>query len=477
MESLYLWPQHPGLSLLVFAVVSMTFLYFAREPMHRALDTLADAGAGGLQKLAQWTEGAAEYLRQRNHKVLVEAGLTRAGHKIQEEFRRLESSYTKRLGEYPELHLKLEGNVAKINADYKECRQVPPDVPGWRDVVESLVKTQEAARDRVVEKMLKEIHKSAQVSEKKALEEYRSQTAKRHKILGGMAPAWQKIERLLQQMNRSVSSVLETTTKLDKYMDEFEDLRKRGADSAELLAAKATKLFIFSMIVIAVAVGGAFINFQLIALPMSELVPAGARILGMPVSQVAALVIVTLEIVVGIFLMEALGITNIFPQIQSMTKTNRRIILFTTFFGLLFLASVEASLAVLREHLVESEMNLRQSLAGGAAAAQTGGSMIPVIGQATLGFVLPWILAMVAVPLEMLIETGQHAVVKVAGALVLVFGQLARILSYVLDFAVKLLTHLYDAYIVIPAQVAAMVNARSGAAVVKTRGNSKKVAL
>ena len=464
LESFYLWPDYPATSLVVFLVGTMTFFYFAREPLQRALHALGEGGAGGLLKLAAWTEGVAERLHEKNRKVLLEAGLAQAGHKVQQEFRRLESSYTKRLAEYPELHLKLDGNVTKIDADYKECRSVPPDVPGWREVVESLAKIQEMARDRMIEKMLKQIHKSAEASEKKALEEYRTQTAKRHKILGGMAPSWQKIEKLMQQMQRSVSSVLDTTRKLDKYMKEFEELGSRGAESVDLLAAKATKLFIFSVIVIGVAVGGAFINFQLIALPMSELVPAGARILGMPVSQVAALVIVTLETVVGIFLMEALGITNIFPQIEAMSKGNRRIILFATLAGLFFLASVEASLAILREHLVESEMTLRQSLAGAAAPADAQSSMIPVIGQATLGFVLPWVLAMVAVPLEMLIESGQHVGVKLAAALVQLFGHASRILAHVLEFLIRIVTHLYDAYVVIPGQVAAALQRRSAAA-------------
>ena len=53
---------------------------------------------------------------------------------------------------------------------------------------------------------------------------------------------------------------------------------------------------------------------------------------------------------------------------------------------------------------------LKMSLAGAESAAIGRGkhSKIPVIGQAVLGFVLPWILALVAVPLEMLLDSGRH---------------------------------------------------------------------
>jgi hypothetical protein len=393
--------------------------------------------------------------------VLLEAGKIQALGKIEHELHRLEPAYAKRLADYPDLHLKLESNITAIDNDYRESGHVPPDVPGWGEVVESLTKVQDTAKDRVIEKMLKEIHKSAEAGQRKALEEYRTQTARRHKVLGGLAPAWQQTGKLLKRTEKTVSSVLDTTSKLDRHITQLEKIRKGGPGSVDLLSARVTKLFLFSLIVIAVAAGGAFINFQLIALPMSELVPAGFRILGMPVSQVAALVIVTLEIVVGIFLMEAIGITNIFPQIDAMNRTTRRIVLLVAFGGLLFLASVEASLAVLRERLVESETIVTEVLAGApAAVAEADRSRIPMVGQAVLGFVLPWILAMVAVPLEMLIESGQFAFVKLGILLVALFGHLSRALAYLFQYTFRLLQHLYDAYIVLPAQVARMRQAR-----------------
>ena len=118
---------------------------------------------------------------------------------------------------------------------------------------------------------------------------------------------------------------------------------------------------------------------------------------------------------------------------------------------------MEASLAVLREALAEAKTTLDITLSGEAGTAISNqGSHIAVIGQATLGFVLPWILAMVAVPLEMFIEASQHVFSKFLTLLVRLFGHLASILGYVFEYIFKVILHLYDAYIIIPLQIAAM---------------------
>jgi hypothetical protein len=192
---------------------------------------------------------------------------------------------------------------------------------------------------------------------------------------------------------------------------------------------------------------------------MSELVPAGTRIGGMMVSEISAMVIVTLEIVLGIFLMESLGITNIFPQIAGMMRSKRKILLYAALFGLLFLASVEASLAILREALAEADAALDRSLAGESAAIimNETSSRITVIGQATLGFVLPWILAMVAVPLEMFIEASQHAFTRIFILIMNLLGHISDALAYIIEALFNLLSHLFDAYIIIPSQIANLI--------------------
>lgn len=463
MSSLYIWPEMPFLSIAVLVIASMIFLYLARTPLHLALDNINDGLSGGMQKVAEWIKSLVIKMQEKNRKVLLESNIAESEQKIAQEFKRVDASYTKHLAEYPKLHLKLDESIATVDADFIECGQAVPEAPGWNDAVESIASIKATSSgDRVIEKMLKELHKSAVEGEKLALAEMRKTSSKRHKILSAMAPVWKKLLKTMSEVDTKVSLVLETSGKIEKYMTEYEKIRHGGEESIDMLSSKATKLFVFSMLVITVAGFGAFVNFQLIALPMSELVPAGTRVLGMHVSDISALVIVTLEVVLGIFLMEALGVTSIFPQISGMTLSKRRILLYAALLGLFFLASVEAALAVLREHIAATNAATTQALAGASeATADSEGSNITVIGQATLGFTLPWILAMVAVPLEMLIESSQHVLTKLVILIIKLVGYVIGIIGHLLNTIMKTVIHIYDAYIIIPTQIERLIKGKS----------------
>jgi hypothetical protein len=456
MKALYIWPDMPGLSIAVLVIGSMIFLYFARPPIHAAFQSLSDGTAGGLKKISEWAKQLADKMRERDRKVLLESGIADSEHKLQEEFIRVEASYGKHLASFPALQRRLDDGISKIEADYKECSQATPEAPGWNDAVASIAKIKGSSGDRIIEKMLAEIHKSAIEGEKRALAELRTTTSKRHKILASMAPVWKAGNKALKEIGEQVAAVLETTKRLDKYMTQYEKVKKGEPDSIDMLASRANKLFIFSVLMMAIALGGIFVNFHIIALPVSELVPAGTRIFGMPISSFSALVIICLEVMCGIFLTESLGMTNIIPHIGMMTRGKRRMIMLASLIFLFLLACVEASLGILRESIAQAKMASDQSLAGAAPSAVSdhSTSSYTVIGQAGLGFLLPWVLSMVAMPLEMLIETSQHVFFKFLILLVNIFGYFCRILGHLIENLLKIVVHLYDAYTILVAQIA-----------------------
>ena len=462
MERLYLLPDMPGVSIAIWVAGSMIFFFFAREPMHKLIQAMSDATAGGLRKMAAWIKLSVERMREKDRKVLLESGLAKIQGEILQEFHKIDTANTKSIAGYPELQLKLDESIAKIDGDYKECGQVTPEAPGWSEVVETIARAQGSSGDRIIEKMLTEIHKSAVSGEKRALAELRDVAGKRHKILGSMAPVWKRIEKLGKEINHKADKVLENSRNIDKYMDQYEKITTGGSESIDMLSSKVTKLFIISLIVIFVGLVGAFINFNLIALPMSELVPAGVRVAGLAVSEISALVIVALELVLGIFLFEAIGVTHTFPQIANMTRGKRKIILYGAIFGLLFLSTVEASLAILREHLAEAKSALDRSLAGESSTlAENIDSNITVIGQALLGFVLPWILAVIAIPLEMFIEASQHAFARIYTIIVSVICHLANAIAFLIEGFFKILIHVFDIYIIVPLQIYNMFKGKS----------------
>jgi hypothetical protein len=410
-------------------------------------------------------------IAERDKEMLAELGKLDAESKVAREFRRIETTFAKDLARYPDLHRRMDEMTAKIEADYKECGSAAPTPPGWSEATTAVAKMT-GNGDRVVQKLLEEIHKSAKEAEKKALQEYRETTAKRHRILGGMAPMWKELKNLITDTGKSVAGAIQSTKQVDGYMDTYEKIRKNDPKAVRAHGWASTQLFVVSLVVMGVAIGGAFVNFNLIALPMSELVPSGSRIGGMPVSTVAALVVVLMEIAAGIFALEMLGITGFFPKLEMLPNSRKRIILTVALGGLFLLACIECSLAILREQIVESATALKSALAGvhEKAVADPAASRIPVVGQAVLGFILPWILAMVAVPLETLIATGGHITLALTAGVLSLLGSVARLLAHGSRYFIEAVRHAYDILIVIPLQIERLVKNSRGAVPARAGG-------
>jgi hypothetical protein len=224
--------------------------------------------------------------------------------------------------------------------------------------------------------------------------------------------------------------------------------------------------------VLIVAFGGAYINSKLISLPLSEMVGAGDYITAnLQTSDVAALVIIFIEATMGLFFMESLRITHLFPRINNMEDKNRHMLMWVSLSILLILAGIEVALAVMRDQIVAASMDLKQSLAGtedtaaavAAAAAKAGlVAKIPMIGQMVLGFILPIALAFIGIPLEYFIYSARTVLgtllVLVIRALAVTFrfaGNLVRHLG-------SAITHIYDVLIFMPLMIERAVKRKMG---------------
>jgi hypothetical protein len=458
MKALYLWPDHVALSLLVLWLGSVVFLWAAREPMLGLLQTLGEFLADGCASLARGCDAAASELRKRTRAALLAAGRLEAQARLGREIRHIDGAFTEGLGRYSGLQRRLDDLLVKLETDYQACAITPPEVPGWSNAVSAIAQIPTPG-DANVQRVLESIRESSEDAQERALKQHRDDTSRRHKLLAGMASCWKDVRDLMTRMGDSVAHAMETTRRIHGYVEQYEKVAKGEELAARALTFSATRLFAVSALVLTVALGGAFVNFQLISLPMSELVPAGARIGGMPVAMISALVIVLMETALGIFALDLLGITDLFPKLQGIAASRRRMLLVLSLAGLLFLAGVESSLAVLRESIAAADAALKLSLAGDEARAVTDASrsQIPVIGQAVLGFVLPWVLAMVAIPLEMLLDSGRHVAAALAVLLLHAIALLGRAGAHAATRLAGMLASLYEVYIGIPLRIERML--------------------
>ena len=122
------------------------------------------------------------------------------------------------------------------------------------------------------------------------------------------------------------------------------------------------------------------------------------------------------------------------------------------FIFLFALASVEAGLAYMREILVEDDMRTSAALVGDTTGALTENSAlwITTAAQMGLGFILPFALTFVAIPLESFIHSTRTVMGTVLVAVLRAVEWLLRFLGNLARSSGKIFVHVYDVLIIIP---------------------------
>jgi hypothetical protein len=174
---------------------------------------------------------------------------------------------------------------------------------------------------------------------------------------------------------------------------------------------------------------------------------------------VAALVIILVEVAMGLYLMESLRITNLFPIIGSMDDKMRRRMIVVTFLILLILASVESALAFMRDRIAADMQALRQTLAE-VESAGTANNWIPTLGQMVMGFILPFALTFVAIPLESFVGSSRTVAGVVVAALLRWFAFILRFIGTFAHYTGEFIVNIYDILIFPPLWVEKFVRGK-----------------
>jgi hypothetical protein len=441
----------PAVSAVLLAVVAVAALYLARRTAHHAIHDAMATLSRGLRIAAHSVTSGERRLAVRNREVLLAAGREAKERMIEREFTRVAESVRKDMANYPALHRALSESITRIDEDHRNAVEVPPEVPGWTEAVEVIAKldTRHAGAE-----ILGQIHKSLVKSSEDALEAYRKASGERHTLLRRMMPDWRLIQETLGNVTRTVESVLERASGIDRHMQQYEDI-VRGEDRAvSILSSSSLVHFFVASLVLAVAAAGSAINFTLIARPMAEMV-GGTNFIGQFRSaDIAALVIIMVEISMGLFLMESLRITRLFPVIGALPDKVRRRMMWVSFSILLMMASVEAGLAYMREILLQDELATNALLRGGSDDAAAGvvnsHLWITTAAQMGMGFILPFALTFVAIPLETFVHSLRTVMGLVGIGIMRAMSLVLRVFSSGARHLGALAQRLYDLPLFLP---------------------------
>lgn len=434
-----------AVSATIWLVLLGIMLYFARQPAHQAIFSATRILHFVFRLAANSVMSAERKLEARNREVLLAAGREAAERMIEREFDRVEATVQKDLAGFPALHRRLSEEITRIDEDYERSAEVPPEPPGWTKAVEAVAAIP-AKGDPLVGQILEDIGASLAKAQTKAIEVYRTSSLERHRFLKAMMPHWRLVQKALHQVDGNLSSLIERSKTIGRYMDEYEEIVNKSDKAIRVLSSSALSQFFVSLFVLGVAVGGAMINFTLIARPMAEMVGGQSLIMGYRTSEIAALVIILVEVSMGLFLMESLRITRLFPVIGALNDKLRVRMVWITFSILLILASVEAGLAFMREILLQDELATSALLRGEEKAAFETGSFvwITTAAQMGMGFILPFALVFVAIPLETFVHSLRTVLGMAGGGLLRVLAVLLRLIGNVFRYMGGFLINAYD---------------------------------
>jgi hypothetical protein len=438
----------PALSAGILLILLVAALYFARDTAHQAIQAAAGALSCGLRVASHSVIRSRERLAARNREVLLAAGRDAKERIVEREFARVADTVRKDLAGYPDMHRRLSEAIQRIEEDQEKAAEVPPEAPGWAQAVKVVANLD--ARNAGAE-ILSDIHKSMVKAHAAAMDDYRKASSERHALLRRMMPDWRLILHTLGHVDKSVESVIGRSLTIDRHMEEYEAI-VRGEDRAlSVLSSSSIVTFFISVLVLAVATAGTAVNFTLIARPMAEMVGGTNFIGAYRTADIAALVIIMVEISMGLFLMESLRITRLFPVIGALSDKMRVRMVMITFLILLLMASIEAGLAYMREVLLLDEMATNALLRGDSSATLVNSHLwITTAAQMGMGFVLPFALVFVAIPLETFVHSLRTVVGLIGTGVLQALALILRLLGNSCRHLGGLACRLYDLPLFVP---------------------------
>lgn len=442
--------RDPAWSALIWFALSAALMYVARPAAHGVINSVCR----GLYRLfslsARAVLGGAKALSNRNRKVLLASGRTSAERGIERELERIHIIVQRDLSQYPNLHRRINEQLALIETDFANSSEVPPSPPGWTKAVEEVAKLP-AKSDPMMIDILGDIHKSLVRAHHKTLHEYRTSNRQRHRLLKGLLPYWRNIQSGLDQVDKHVKSLLERSAAMSSRIADYKQIIRQPEHAARVLSMSAITQFLIASLVLLVAAGAAIVNFSLIAYPMQEIVGGHSTIANFHTADIAALVIILVQIAMGLFLMECLRVTRLFTIIATLPDKLRIRLGWIAFAILLSLAIIEASLAFVREMLLQNERASSVMLQRQTGTPTTGQfNWITTTAQTGLGFILPFALAFAAISLETFVHSLRIMLGFFVVGILHAISHSLRFSSSIVITTGQLCIQLYDLIICLP---------------------------
>ncbi|TCS40800.1 hypothetical protein [Reinekea marinisedimentorum] len=448
-------PERPVVSALLLAALLIAFLYFARNPMRASLYKASRLLISVLRLQSRALSRVIGSVRQRNRETLLELGQQQIERKLERDFHHVNEIVANDLSSYPALQQNISQLITGLEEDYHKSAETPPVSPDWIEAIDAIVNLKEAQKGNAnIAKVLSELCTSLEAQQKKTLETYRSGVSTRHKLLHAMMPHWRKLNNTVERVGGLLKNLTIKANEIDQSMTRYREIQSGSEKAERMLQVSSFNGLIKSVVILACLAAGAFLNYHLISTPLSQLPSAGGTIGTYSAAQVYSVTIVLMELVAGLFLLEALHITHMFPAFGALEERKRQYLVRASFGFILLFAVAGGALAYLGTQENADSVALLFALTGTEPQSLSAGfairQAIPQAAQMVLAVFLPFVLMFAAIPFESLVDSSRVIlgilVVQVLNILLLVLRLLAAVVRYGCDIILSL----YDVIVSLP---------------------------
>jgi hypothetical protein len=368
----------------------------------------------------------------RNRAIVRAAADDVASRRLERQLRRISEQVDRDLGEYPSLHRALSEQVTRIDADHRHAGDTPPTPPAWLDAI-AAVASINANNDPAVAAILKDMHSTLESSCHDALLEYRAANRRRFHGLRRMQPYFRRIAAMLEELQRRLERLTAHARTIDGHMAAFEALKTARHHSIRRLQFELHLRAAGGLALFAIAGFAALLSHRLIAQPLQLLLsdtPGSSDW-----TSTTALILIALAL--GVWIAEVTGLTRLLGIAAQLNDRQRRRLALAGGSLLLALALLQAMLAW-------------SAYSSADVPAMPGPAWLAPLIAALLAAMLPFVIALAAAPLEMVM----HSLPAIVGGLLAGSAYLAALMLRLLAATVAALPSplkkLYDLWIFLP---------------------------
>ena len=424
-------------------VAAWLVLYLGRPHFHKGIRALARLTGQPLRLVARFLGAGAADIHRRNRALLQAQARADAALKVEREWARLDEIVRRDVQGFPALQEVLLRQVAQWEEEFQRSGEIPQPSPEWTKAVSAVARLK-AGDDGVAERVQAGFQALVQNAQEQALRERRQVIAERHRALARAQLMWQTVARRLEHVDNRLVRVAESAFGIHEAVERYEALSERTPPLDRALVASAASRLLAASLVLLVAAGAALMNAHIIGAPLRWLgIGQGLALAGYPASQVAAGTLIAIEVVAGIVLFDALNVTHLFGVVAELSKRARRAAAAGAIMALILLAALQAVLAFVRESAVIGVPAIKGVMIPDLPLWQT-------VAEALLAFVLPCLMAFVAIPLEAFIYALRTISGVILEALVRILAFGFRLTWRVVAGVADTLSALYDLFILPP---------------------------